>query len=525
MKFFPFFIVALSLFASIGCDQEKTPISNFTDSPNILLIMTDDQGFGDLGFTGNPVIKTPVLDNLGKNSTRFKQFYVSPVCAPTRASLLTSRYTLRTGVQDTYNGGAVMAPEAVTIAEILRKNGYQTGVFGKWHLGDNFPSRPHDQGFEESLVHLGGGIGQVGDYVNYHQYDSSYFDPVLFKNGKAVPTKGYCSDVYTDAAIDFIKNKKEQPFFLYLAFNAPHTPLQVPQEYYDLYADLDAVPGNLKYNRKPLLEKDSNLIEVTKKIYGMVTNIDDNVGRLLQQLEASGLQDNTLVIFLTDNGPQQYRYNGELRAQKGSVYEGGIQVPCFWHWPEKLKPDHEINTFAGHVDVLPTILGFANIPFPKNIPSDGIDFSSLLMGKTNQMAERSLILEWQRGFPEPYRNIAVRRGKYKLVGQAEYTAGPEALELYDLDADPYEQNNINTQFPEITQSLKTEFDTYLEEATTNWPNLHPRIAIGTTQENPVILNRNDAKGSGGIWRKDQIYGYWDVAITSTATYDIDVYFF
>ena len=522
LNHFTLFFFALLL---LGCNEQPVENTQSHSRPNVILIMTDDQGFGDLGFHNNPIIKTPVLDNLGKNSTRFKQFYVSPVCAPTRSSLLTGRFTLRTGVQDTYNGGAVMATEETTIAEILRDNGYQTGIFGKWHLGDNYPSRPKDQGFQESLVHLGGGIGQVGDYVNYHAYDSSYFDPVLFKDGKPTPTKGYCSDVYTDAAIDFVKRNTEKPFFLYLAFNAPHTPLQLPQQYYDQYANLDSVPGNLGYNRRPALAKDSNQIEVTKKIYGMVTNIDDNVGRLMQQLEASGLQENTLVVFLTDNGPQQYRYNGNLRAQKGSVYEGGIRVPCFWHWPGKLDLDAEINTFAGHVDVLPTVLGLCNIPVPAQIKMDGIDLSRQLLGQNQQTPERSLIFEWQRGFPEPYRNIAVRRGPYKLVGQAPYTAGVEALELYHIDNDPYEQNNISQQHPEITQLLKEEFDTYLEEGLSRWPELHPRIAIGTAEENPVILNRNDAKGSGGIWRQDQVFGYWDVDVTQGGNYDLEVHFF
>ena len=199
--------------------------------PNVILIITDDQGYGDFGFTGNPHVKTPVLDNFAKQSIRFNNFYVCPVSAPTRAGLMTGRYSLRTGVRDTYNGGAMMASSEVTIAEMLREGGYATGIFGKWHLGDNYPMRPCDQGFDESLIHLAGGMGQPGDFTTWPRGDSSYFDPVLWHNGKQQKYDGYCSDIFTSNAVDFLEKNRSRPFFCYLAFNAPHTPLQVPERY------------------------------------------------------------------------------------------------------------------------------------------------------------------------------------------------------------------------------------------------------------------------------------------------------
>ena len=193
--------------------------------PNVIFILTDDQGFGDLGYYGNPNVQTPALDNFARESVRFNEFYVSPVCAPTRSALMTGRYPLRTGVHDTYMGGAIMAASEITIAELLKDAGYQTGMIGKWHLGDNYPSRPIDQGFDYAFNHLSGGIGQEGDWPNTHREDSSYFNPIVWENGKMVKTKGYCTDVFTDAAIGFINQHQKQPFFLYVSYNAPHGPL------------------------------------------------------------------------------------------------------------------------------------------------------------------------------------------------------------------------------------------------------------------------------------------------------------
>ncbi|MDH3649617.1 MAG: arylsulfatase, partial [Saprospiraceae bacterium] len=348
----------LSFFSSV------LPASSQSMHPNVILIMTDDQGYGDLGYTGNPHLQTPHLDALAKESIRFSQFYVSPVCAPTRSSLMTGRYSLRTGVRDTYNGGAIMATEEVTIAEMLRESGYNTGIFGKWHLGDNYPSRPMDQGFDESVTHLSGGMGQVGDWTTFFQGDSSYYDPVLWHNGTQKSYQGYCSDIFTDEALNFIQKNHSSPFFCYLSFNAPHTPLQVPAKYYQQYEGINPGDGFGK-DERPFAKMSEEDKEDARKVYAMVTNIDDNVGRVLQKLEELNIQENTIFIFMTDNGPQQIRYATGLRGRKSSVYRGGVNVPFFLRFPSRFKNDQDIETMAAHIDVLPTLAALCDVALPK----------------------------------------------------------------------------------------------------------------------------------------------------------------
>jgi arylsulfatase len=483
-----------------------------TNRPNVILIMTDDQGYGDLGFTGNPHVQTPVIDKFARESVRFNNFYVSPVCAPTRSSLLTGRYSLRTGIRDTYNGGAIMASNEVTIAEMLKAGAYKTGAFGKWHLGDNYPSRPKDQGFDESLMHLSGGMGQVGDITTYFKGDSSYFNPVLWHNGKKEAYKGYCSDIFAEKAIDFIEKNHKKPFFCYLAFNAPHTPLQVPDKYYQLYKDIDPESGFENDNR-PFVKMSKKDKEDARKVYAMVTNIDENIGRLLQKLDDLNIAQNTLVIFMTDNGPQQIRYIAGMRGRKGSVYRGGVRVPFFIRYPELFKGNKDIETTAAHIDVLPTLSQICNVELPKARTIDGKSLLPLIHGEKVAWADRELFFYWTRRYPELYNNIALQKGKYKLVGNTNYNASSEDFELFDLKKDPYEQSNIIIDNKEIAEGLKKKLDKIYNELI-NSENLidPPRIIIGNEKENPVILNRNDADGERGIWAQEEIFGKWHVSI-------------
>ena len=365
-----YWIALIVLAALVGCEK---PIQ-----PNVILIMTDDQGYGDLGITGNPNIHTPTVDDKFANkSIQFNNFFVSPVCAPTRSSLMTGRYSLRTGVRDTYNGGAIMSNNETTIAEILKEANYATGIFGKWHLGDNYPFRPSEQGFDESLIHLAGGIGQVGDFTNYFKGDTSYFDPILWKNNKQNQYEGYCSDIFTDNAIDFIKKNHKKPFFCYLSFNAPHTPLQVPDEYYQLYKELDPLNG---FNSDDLygIEMSEKDKEAARKVYGMVTNIDDNLAKLFRKVEELGIKENTIIIFMTDNGPQQIRYVGGMKGRKSSVYKGGIRVPFYLQYPAKFKKPKDIDGMAAHIDLLPTLAELCNVPLPKDRKIDGKNLLPLI---------------------------------------------------------------------------------------------------------------------------------------------------
>lgn len=481
--------------------------------PNVVLIITDDQGYGDLGITGNPHVKTPAIDNFARESIRFNQFYVSPVCAPTRASLMTGRYSLRTGMRDTYNGGAIMASEEVTIAEMLKQADYKTGVFGKWHLGDNYPFRPGDQGFDESLIHLSGGMGQPGDFTTFFRADSSYFDPVLWHNGEMKAYRGYCSDIFADEAIGFIEQNHQSLFFLFLSFNAPHTPLQVPEKYYNMYKDIDPSAGFENDNRPfhQMTEKDK---EDARKVYGMVSNIDDNVSNLLKKLEELKLTENTLVIFMTDNGPQQRRYNAGMRGLKSSVFRGGVRVPFFWRLPAIFDGNQDIETTVAHIDILPTLSELCNAKMPEDRVIDGKSFLPLLQGDdVNSFKDRPLFFYWNRRYPELYNNIALQRGPYKLVGNTGFDADVEDFELFNIREDEYEQENIVDLNKTLAAEMKAEIDRILLDITGSAQLRNPpRIVIGSEHENPVYLNRNDAGGQRGIWTQEEVYGKWRVKI-------------
>ncbi len=382
-------VVCLLLFAASLADAAR--------APNVILIMTDDQGWGDFSFQGNPALKTPHLDALARQSVELTQFYVSPVCSPTRASLMTGRYNYRTGAIDTYLGRSTMAADEVTLAEMLAAGGYRTGIFGKWHLGDNYPSRSMDQGFQESLVHRGGGMVQPADPPG-----GSYFDPLLVHNGQNMQTRGYCTDVFTDAAIGFIEKNRAEPFFAYIAYNCPHTPLQLPEEYHRRYAD-------------------KGLDDATARVFGMVANIDDNVGRLLARLQELKLEDDTIVIFLTDNGPQQPRYNGKLRDLKGSVYDGGIHVTCLLRWPGRFAAGAKIPVASAHIDIAPTLLAACGVARPEGVKFDGISLLDVLEGRTGSLAERLLFFQWHRG-DEPVRDRGVRGAWHAVQAGAGWPA-------------------------------------------------------------------------------------------------------
>jgi arylsulfatase A-like enzyme len=495
-----------------------------SDRPNVILIITDDQGYGDLGFSGNPHVKTPVLDDLAQKSVRLNQFYVSPVCAPTRASLMTGRYSLRTGVRDTYNGGATMASEEITLAEVLKEAGYVTGMFGKWHLGDNYPFRPNDQGFDRSLIHLAGGMGQPGDFTTFFRNDSSYFDPILWHNGTQKAYSGYCSDIFTEEAIRFIGENQKQPFFCYLSFNAPHTPLQLPQKYYDMYRDIDPSAG-FEADGRPFPEMSEKDKEDARKVYGMVSNIDDNLGRLFKTLDELGIRDNTLIIFMTDNGPQQKRYNAGMRGLKSTVFKGGIRVPFFVHFPKLSLENNDIDIPAAHIDILPTLADICNASLPLDRKIDGQSLLPALQGNvSDKWDQRSLFFYWTRRYPELYNNIAVQKGAFKLIGQTDSGSDIENFQLYDIHQDPYEQINLVAQKPGLVSELKDEMDEIFYELIQSEHLIASQhIIIGSDVENPIYLNRNDAGGDRGVWRQEEIYGKWDVEIME-GRYDVKMKF-
>jgi arylsulfatase A-like enzyme len=487
--------------------------------PNILLIITDDQGYGDLGAHGNPKLRTPNLDRLARESVAFQSFYVSPVCGPTRASLLTGRYNYRTGVVDTYLGRSLMHPDEVTLAEMLATAGYRTGIFGKWHLGDNYPMRAIDQGFQEALTLNGGGIGQPSDPPG----GESYFDPILFANGKPQQTRGYVSDVITTAALKFIEQNRNRPFFTYLAFNAPHTPLEVPDRYYQTYRQMNLKPADFPSSGHPVPQTFEP--ETTARIYGMVENIDENVGRLLQKLDELKLSEHTVVIFLTDNGPQQARYNAGMFQRKGSTHEGGIRVPCFVRWPGKLVAEHKVNHIAAHIDLTPTLLEISAVKKPAAVKFDGVSLLPLLKGEPGSWPDRTLFFQWHRGdVPELYRAFAARSQQYKLVqpdgsGDGQAPSAP-VFKLYDMTRDPFERHDIAATQPEIVTRMKLEYQRWFDDVTSGRDYTKPsRIVLGAPQSNPVRLTRQDWRGPQAGWMPRSL-GHWEVNVVRRGMYEV-----
>jgi arylsulfatase A-like enzyme len=501
-----------------GASAEAAP----GQRPNVLLILTDDQGYGDLGAHGNPKIKTPNLDKFASESVRLKNFYVSPVCAPTRASLLTGRYNFRTGVVDTYLGRALLHPDEVTLAEMLAAAGYRTGIFGKWHLGDNAPLRPIDQGFQEALVIRGGGIGQPADPPG----GSSYFDPVLQHNGQARRYKGYCSDIFAEAAIDFLSAAGQRPFFAYLAFNCPHEPLEAPEPELSDYKAMNLALRVFPQLGQPIPPAAASPADSVARVYAMVTNIDTNVGKVLKALEARGLAGNTIVVFLSDNGPAEVRFNAGLRGWKGSVYDGGIHVPCYVRWPGHLSPGLVVDRIAAHIDLAPTLLDACGLPVPQGLKLDGRSLLPLLRGvQTAGWKERTLYFQWHRGDrPERDRAFAARSQTYKLLRREPLPGAgkPPPLELYDMERDPLELHNVADQHPEQVTEMHADYLAWFQDVIATRGFDPVRIELGGPRENPSFLTRQDWRGPRAGWNPNDL-GFWEVEVARASRFDITLH--
>ncbi len=497
------------------------------ERPNVVLIMTDDQGIGDFGSAGNQVIETPHLDAMSARSASMSTFYVSPVCSPTRACLMTGRYNYRTRCIDTWLGRSMLDPAEVTIAEVLSEAGYATGIFGKWHLGDCYPMRAHDQGFEQALVHRGGGLAQPADPI---ENGRRYTDPILFRNGQQVQTKGYCTDVYFDAAMNFIDkaHQTNRNFFVYLPTNAPHGPYHdVPNDLRKHYMTkqdaLDKlIVGDIKGRRR------AEEIDKLARIAAMITDVDANVGRLFAKLEALQLTDNTLVMFLVDNGPNSRRYVGKLRGKKTEVHEGGVRSPLWMHWPGKLKAGYSRDELAAHIDVMPTIVDACQVDPPRELNLDGRSLLPLLLGTDVDWSNRTLVIQSHRGDqPTRYGNFMIRNQQWKLLHSSgfgqEHLSGPPKFELYDLHIDPGETKNLIDAKPRIAARLQRAYDKWFDDVSSTRPDNYapPRIHIGTPHENPTVLTRQDWRG--GTRAKDSV-GYWELHIAQTGVYDVHCVF-
>jgi arylsulfatase A-like enzyme len=477
--------------------------------PNVILIMTDDQGYGEIAVHGNPVIKTPHLDALHAESVRFTDFHVDPTCSPTRAATLTGRYSTRTGVWHTINGRSLMRADELTLPELFKANGYQTAFFGKWHLGDNAPGRPEDQGYDHVVWHHGGALANGPDY-----WENDYYDDTFKLNGEWKKFDGYCTDVWFDEAIRYIEQPRDKPFFISIHTNAPHDPYIVPESYSAPY-------------------RKAGLSETLAIFYGMITCIDENIGRLRTRLEELNIADNTLLVFMTDNGTaagwitlnsKETYYNSGMRGWKSSAYDGGHRVPLFWHWPDGgINGGRDAPDLSAHIDLLPTFVDLLKLEKPAGPPLDGVSLAPRLMDPDAAIPDRTLFVHVQRQYKPPkWTNSAVMTPRWRLIN---------GRELYDIQADPGQQHDLAGQHPATVQQLRTEYETW-------WKSLERdmrqtvRIHLGGA-ENPMTLSSHDWLMEPGerdaawhqihIRRGDIANGPWAVHVARAGTYEITLH--
>lgn len=504
MKNLIMIIGSILLLTSCGSMENSGPEEA---KPNVLLMLIDDQGYGDISAHGNEILKTPNIDKLHSVSARFTDYHVSPTCSPTRAAILTGHHSNRTGVWHTVNGRSLILERETTMAEIFKDNGYRTGIFGKWHLGDNYPFRPQDKGFDEVLVHGGGGIEQTMDY-----WDNDLYNDTYLHNGKLEKYEGYCADIWFSKAKEFIAESEEKPFFCYLASNTAHSPYFVDDKYYDAYKDNENIPH--------------------APFYGMLVNIDENLGSMVNFLDSIGLKDNTIIIFTTDNGTAQgarvegHRldgfvskgYNYGMRGVKASKYEGGHRVPLFMHWKDGgINVGKDINELTAHYDILPTLVDLCELETKPSAEFDGKSLKPLIEGNAQGFTDRIIITNSQRvEVPEPWRRTSLMQGQWRLV---------DSTELYDLSKDPEQRNNIAADYPEKVKEYKAYYNEWWAEMSPGHSD-QPYIIIGHKAENPSKLYSHDWHTERvSPWHQRHIRsgykdnGYWLLKIAESGTYN------
>lgn len=451
------------------------------EKPNVIIVITDDQGMGDLACHGNPFIKTPSLGEFHGESLRFTNFHVSTTCAPTRGALMTGRHTNRVNVFHTISGRSILWEDEVILAQVFGQNGYVNGMFGKWHLGDNYPYRPEDRGFQEVVRHGGGGVGQSPDY-----WGNDYFNDTYWHNGAPEAYQGYCTDVFFQEALKFIESNQDRPFFCYISTNAPHGPLNLPEDYYNLYKDVDEIDEGMK------------------RFYGMITNIDDNFRLLREKLEELDIAENTLLIFMTDNGTAGGNrvFNAGLRGEKGSEYDGGHRVPFFIYWPNGgIEGGKDLPQLTAHYDLLPTFVDLLDLDHAPVKTLDGTSLVPLLKGETENWPKRILYMDTQRlQNLVKYRRYSVMQENWRLVN---------GDELYDMSKDRAQEQNVIEQHPEVAMRLAVGYERWWQSIMSEGPNeRYAHIKAGSSFENPTRVSVHDmlTGNPGWMWHQRGIAG-------------------
>ena len=473
------------------------------EKPNIIFVLTDDQGYADLSVHGSPDVHTPNLDKLYDQSIGLTNFHVSPTCAPTRSAIMSGKYPFQSAITHTIFERERMTLSNTTILpQVLKLAGYTTGMFGKWHLGDEEEYQPRKRGFDETFAHGAGGIGQAYPGTCADVPDNDYFDPVIMHNGKFVKTKGFCTDVFFQQALGWIKEQKDKPnpFFTYLSLNAPHGPFLAPEEYKE------------KFKEKGYPEK-------AQGFYGMVENIDANMGLLMKKMEEWNLDENTILIFMTDNGKTGFgmanTYNAGMRGMKASPFEGGTRVPFFIRWPKRLNSNIDIDVLAGHIDILPTLAEMVDVDISKITDLSGKSLLPLFKNPKAEWEDRYLffhVARWGKYLPEEefekyshlslakymttdkneadpnnhkYLKMAVRGQRFRLVNNQE---------LYDYGKSHDKSPNVIEQYPEEAAKMKAAYDAW-------WNSMLPYLTQeneSLNKEKPFHIDYEKQKASGGI---------------------------
>lgn len=475
--------------------------------PSIVFVLTDDQGFPPLGCHGHPFVRTPHLDAFHAEAVHFEQFHSGTTCAPTRAGLMTGHHCNSTGVWHTIGGRSLLRRDEWSLATALRENGYRTGIFGKWHLGDEVPYRPQDRGFETVVCHGGGGISQQPDW-----WGNDYFDDTYQVNGEPQAFRGYCTDVFFAEAMRFIETHRAEPFFCFISTNAPHGPFNVEPAYRDLYT-----------SQTPC--------EQYARFLGMVTDIDGNFGRLRQRLRDLKLEDDTILIFMSDNGQTGVdpavngtMYNAGMRGLKGSPYEGGHRVPFFLRWPAGgLAEGHAVVDAASYVDVMPTLLDLCGVAVPATRSFHGDSLVPLLRGESGgRWAERTFVTDTQRvAHPLKWRLSCVAQGRWRLVNRDE---------LYDLETDPGQRQDVAAAHPGVVAALRDAYEAWWETCSRQMDDDIP-ISLGAPGQGEAVLRSHDLRNEQDhavVWNQNQVrrgdvcHGYWEVMIEQDGLYEFEV---
>lgn len=492
-------ILLLLSFFSIPLGRSDAAVES--RHPNVLIVLADDQGWGDLSSNGNTNLATPNIDTLGKNGVVFDRFYACPLCSPTRAELLTGRYHTRGGVTGVTTGRERLNLDEKTIADSFLAAGYTTAVFGKWHNGSQYPYHPAGRGFQEFYGFTSGHWG-------------SYFSPMLEHNGNIVRGNGYLTDDLTDHVLKFIETNREKPFFCYLALNIPHTPFQVPDKYWEKYRNHPLQLRGRTENREE--------IEGTRCALAMCENIDWNIGRITEKLAALNLESDTIIVYLSDNGPNGWRWNDDMKGRKGQVDEGGVRVPCIMQWKGKLDAGKKIHDIAGMIDILPTFLNLADIKRVGDAPLDGKDLSPLLFGTGNDWPDRTIVS--QTGS-----QLSIRSNRFRLDPKGN---------LFDMQTDPGQRENVAAKFPEAQQRLTAELNAWKQSVRFSEPSHVKPIPVGYVEFPWVPLPARDANFSGKIkrsagapncsyltsWTSPSDKIDWNLDVNLAGKYDVIVYY-